>query len=429
MRDLAMILNRKRKRRGSIDFDLPEPVIEFDEFGMMKSITRSERNVAHRLIEEFMLSANECVAHYLENKRIASLYRIHEKPDAKRVYDFEVIAATFGYSLGVGALPIQRVQLKADRRDARGTGKRVREIEVPKEIHITPRMYQKLAEKIQGKPEERILSFLMLRSLKQARYSEENRGHFALAATTYTHFTSPIRRYPDLIVHRILKEVLRDSPEKVEEEVPVGSSASVATSAASPSVPLLNCHPERSGTVSEANRFAQSKDPDARSDRSAPPPSPWSKRRDRGAHQHALEPLGGPIALEELHSIADESSQSERRADEAERGLMEWKKMKFMERRIGEDFDGLIISVTKFGFFVELTDLFVEGLVPLNTLPDDRYNYHEDTRQIIGQRSRKIYSLGDRVRVLVDRIDPVEKKIQFAVLEEQPKPSGKSRRK
>ncbi len=176
MRDLAMILNRKRKRRGSIDFDLPEPVIEFDELGMMKSITRSERNIAHRLIEEFMLSANECVAHYLENKRIASLYRIHEKPDAKRVYDFEVIAATFGYSLGVGALPIQRVQLKADRRQGRGTGKRLREIEVPKEVHITPRMYQKLTEKIAGKPEERILSFLMLRSLKQARYSEENRG-------------------------------------------------------------------------------------------------------------------------------------------------------------------------------------------------------------------------------------------------------------
>jgi ribonuclease R len=160
-----------------------------------------------------------------------------------------------------------------------------------------------------------------------------------------------------------------------------------------------------------------------------PPPSPWSKRRDRDAHQHALEPLGGPITLEELHSIAEESSQSERRADDAERGLMEWKKMKFMEHRIGEDFDGLIISVTKFGFFVELTDLFVEGLVPLNTLADDRYTYHEDTRQIIGQRSRKTYSLGNRVRVLVDRIDPVEKKIQFAVLEEQPKPSGKSRRK
>ena len=419
MRDLATILNRKRKRRGSIDFDLPEPVIEFDEFGMMKSITRSERNIAHRLIEEFMLSANECVAHYLENKRIASLYRIHEKPDAKRVYDFEVIAATFGYSLGVGALPIQRVQLRADRREARGTGKRVREIEVPKEVHITPRMYQKLTEKIAGKPEERILSFLMLRSLKQARYSEENRGHFALAATTYTHFTSPIRRYPDLIVHRILKQVLKDSAEKMDGAVPVGTSRSLS---------LKTGHPDRSGTKSEAKRSAQSKD---LYDLAAPP-SPWSKRRDREAHQHALEPLGGPIPQEELHTIADESSQSERRADEAERGLMEWKKMKFMEGRIGEDFDGLIISVTKFGFFVELTDLFIEGLVPLNTLDswdkNDRYVYHEDTRQIIGQRSRKTYSLGDRVRVLVDRIDPVEKKIQFAVLEEQPQRAKKPRR-
>jgi ribonuclease R len=442
MRDLATILNRKRKRRGSIDFDLPEPVIEFDELGMMKSITRSERNIAHRLIEEFMLSANESIAHYLENKRIASLYRIHEKPDAKRVYDFEVIAATFGYSLGVGPLPIQRQQLKADRRDARGTGKRVREIEVPKEVHITPRMYQKLTEKIAGKPEERILSFLMLRSLKQARYSEENRGHFALAATTYTHFTSPIRRYPDLIVHRILKEVLRDSPGKMDGEVPVGVSTGAG---ASPSQPSQNiCHPERSEGPAFRRQQGEREGHDlSRADSrtkkagalapEGPPPSPWSKRRDHSAHRHALEPLGGPIRLEELHTIADESSQSERRADEAERGLMEWKKMKFMERRIGEDFDGLIISVTKFGFFVELTDLFVEGLVPLNTLDswdkNDRYIYHEDTRQIIGQRSRKTYSLGDRVRVLVDRIDPVEKKIQFAVLEEPPKALGKRRRK
>src|SRR6202051_91924 len=225
MRDLALILNRKRQRRGSIDFDLPEPVIEFDEFGLMERLSRSQRKLAHRLIEEFMLSANECVAQYLESKHIASLYRVHEKPDAKRVYDFEVIAATFGYSLGVGALPIHRVQMKTDRRAAYGTGKRVREIEVPKEVHITPRMYQKLTEKIAGKPEERILSYLMLRSLKQARYSEENLGHFALAATSYTHFTSPIRRYPDLIVHRILKEVLRDSPEKIDGEVPIGVSS------------------------------------------------------------------------------------------------------------------------------------------------------------------------------------------------------------
>src|SRR5215471_8008602 len=218
MRDLALILNRKRVRRGSIDFDLPEPAIEFDENGMMKSITRSERNIAHRLIEEFMLAANESVAQYLENKRVAAIYRIHEKPDAKRVYEFEMVAATFGYSLGVGALPIQRMQMKTDRRAAYGTGKRAREVEIPKEVHITPRMYQKLTQKIAGKPEERILSYLMLRSLKQARYSEENLGHFALAANTYTHFTSPIRRYPDLIVHRILKEVLQEWAEDPAED-------------------------------------------------------------------------------------------------------------------------------------------------------------------------------------------------------------------
>ena len=383
MRDLALILNRKRERRGSIDFDLPEPVIEFDEFGLMKSIARSERNIAHRLIEEFMLAANECVAHHLESNRIASLYRVHEKPDAKRVYDFETIAATFGYSLGVGALPIHRVQMKADRRAAHGTGKRVRDIEVPKEVHITPRMYQKLTEKIAGKPEERILSYLMLRSLKQARYSEENLGHFALAATTYTHFTSPIRRYPDLIVHRILKDVLAGT---------------------------------RDSHVSQMRRDVGHPTLDERT-------SPWSKRRD--AHEKgrtgvsAPHELGGPISIEELHDIAEESSQSERRADDAERELMEWKKVKFMQERVGEEFDGLIISVTKFGFFVELTDLFVEGLVPLDTLTDDRYTYHENTREIIGQRSRKVYRLGQKIRVLVDRIDPVEKKMQFAVVEEE----------
>ncbi|MFZ0419649.1 MAG: VacB/RNase II family 3'-5' exoribonuclease [Candidatus Sulfotelmatobacter sp.] len=412
MRDLAVILNRKRQRRGSIDFDLPEPVIEFDELGLMKSITRSERNIAHRLIEEFMLSANECVAQYLESKRIASLYRIHEKPDAKRVYDFEVIAATFGYSLGVGPLPIQRVQFKSDRRAARGTGKQARTIEVPKDVHITPRMYQKLAAKIAGKPEERILSYLMLRSLKQARYSEENVGHFALAASSYTHFTSPIRRYPDLIVHRILKEVLKDSAEKMDGEVPVGVSSSLASSAGA-------C-PELGRRVSP-DRAERPPDPDAT-------PSPWSKRRDHAAHREALAPLGGPIPLDELHNIAEESSHSERRADEAERELMEWKKVKFMQDRVGEDFDGLITSVTKFGFFVELTDLFIEGLVPLNTLTDDYYTYHENTRQIIGQRSRKTYSLGQRIRVLVDRIDPVEKKIQFAILEERPVPKRKRKK-
>ena len=165
--------------------------------------------------------------------------------------------------------------------------------------------------------------------------------------------------------------------------------------------------------VSIVRRESQAELSASKSSRSETP-SPWSKRRERES-----VPLGdGPISSDELHSIAEESSQSERRADDAERELMEWKKVKFMQDRVGEDFDGLIISITKFGMFVELTDLFIEGLVPLNTLTDDRYTYHENTREIVGQRNRKTFRLGQKVRVLVDRIDPVEKKIQFALLEE-----------
>ncbi len=423
MRELAMVLNRKRVRRGSIDFDLPEPVIEFDDNGLMKGITRSERNIANRIIEEFMLSANECVASYLENKRIASLYRIHEKPDPKRVYDFETIAARFGYSLGVGPLPIKRVQIRAERRDRYGTGRRPQAIEVPEEVHITPRMYQKLTQKIAGKPEERILSYLMLRSLKQARYSEKNEGHFALAAPTYTHFTSPIRRYPDLIVHRILKDVLRDSAEREEHGVPVGVGDVAHSESPSPW--------SKRPTQAKATWVGhpRSKDSVILSE-----PAPLSRGRVEGPlsgkapHPNVGANLGGPIPEDMLHDIADESSQSERRADDAERELMEWKKAKFMEDRVGEEFDGLIVSVTKFGMFVELIDMFIEGLVPLGSLTDDHYLYHENTRQIIGQRTRKAYSLGDPIRVIVDRIDRTQRRINFAVAEERPA-RGKRRNK
>ncbi|MGH9557886.1 MAG: ribonuclease R [Bryobacteraceae bacterium] len=318
MRELALILNRKRVRRGSIDFDLPEALLEFDEFGEMTGVSRAPRNVAHRLIEEFMLAANEAVASHLESAEIPMIFRIHERPDPKRVLEFEEIAAHFGYSLTAGGAPVKKFRETTLALD---------------NPNLTSRSYQKLTVKIAGKPEERILSYLMLRSLKQARYSESNMGHFALAAPSYTHFTSPIRRYPDLIVHRILSARL-------------------------------------DGKTYEAD----------------------------------------------LHAIADSSSDTERRAAEAERELVEWKKVKFMTDKVGDEFDALIISTTRFGFFVELEELFIEGLVPLDTLPGDRFNYHVTTRKIIGERSRRQFSIGDKVRVRLDRVDPVEKKLQFSAV-------------
>jgi ribonuclease R len=404
MEELALVLAKKRERRGSIDFDLPEPVIDFDEHGLMRGVTRSERNMAHRIIEEFMLAANESVASYLEAKGVASLYRVHHQPEAKRVLEFETLAASFGYSLGVGALPVDRFRPRSERRASRGTGHRAREVEIPRDVHITPRMYQKLTAKLEGKPEERILSYLMLRSLTQARYSEANEGHFALAASTYTHFTSPIRRYPDLTVHRILKAVLAESAEQSEGAISIGVGG-----------PVMQNYAAKAGAEASHSAVSGAEAP--------------LKRRDGGRHtgKHAAAPAReGPIPQDVLHEIAADSSFTERRADEAERELLEWKKVKFMQERLGDEFEGLVVSVTKFGLFVELNELFIEGLVPLLTLSDDRYTYYENTRQLIGQRGKRTFSIGDHVRVLVDRIDPVQHKIQFALIE--PEPSRAQRR-
>lgn len=369
MHELALRLNKKRQRRGSIDFDLPEPVIQFDPEGNMQAIVRSERGWAHRLIEEFMLSANECVAHWIEAQGAPSIYRIHETPDPKRLVEFEETANRMGYSLGLGNLPVKRVQMKADRRDARGRGRETKTHEVVEEIPVTPQMYQRLTKKIEGKPEERILAYLMLRSLKQARYSEKNVGHFALASPSYTHFTSPIRRYPDLIVHRLLRELMHGGADTRGEAI-------------------LSSDPQ-----------------------------PWqSTPSGKNAGRVKRHEAGGPIPAEEMDAIATESSQSERRADDAERELIEWKKIRFMEDRVGEDFNAIILSCTKYGFFVELDDLFIEGLVPIATLQDDRYFFRDTDRQIVGARYGRVFKMGQPVHVLLDRIDRQQRRLQFALV-------------
>jgi ribonuclease R len=391
MRKLAGLMNQRRSARGSIDFDLPEPVIEFDEQGQMRGVTKSERTWANRLIEEFMLAANECVATWLEDLGVPSLYRIHEKPEPRRVVEFEELAASFGYTLGLGALPVKRIQMKADRRDAQRTGRNPRTHEVAEDIPVTPRMYQKLAARIEGKPEERILSYLMLRSLRQARYSETNEGHFALAAPTYTHFTSPIRRYPDLIVHRIVKALLAAGV-RGEGAVAEGRQNSPWT------------HPNEGPPTSP--HHVESRVPHPRRAFAFAP------------GMGAATPIEPPIPEAELAQIAEEASQTERRAAEAERELVEWKKVRFMQDKVGEEFAALVLNPTKYGLFVELTDLFVEGLAPIDSLGGDRYTWRENTHEIIGERTGRCFRAGDRVQVILDRVLAAERKLQFSIVEE-----------
>ncbi|MGC2465857.1 MAG: RNB domain-containing ribonuclease [Candidatus Acidiferrum sp.] len=386
MKELALLLNARRNEHGSIDFDLPEPVIEFDEQQQMTNIVRSERNIAHRLIEEFMLAANRAVDGYLLKRGIAALHRVHEKPDARKVLEFEELARAFGYSLGVADLHQREIAVrhgrvpaptKAGRPDSYGHGReRGMRVALPgsTELRITPQHYQRLLRKLAGKPEERIVSYLMLRSLKQARYAAEPLGHFALGFDEYTHFTSPIRRYPDLIVHRVLKWAL-EHPQAAE---PAASHASRGVEA--------TLYPET-----------------------------------------------------ELEEIATETSEAERRANGAERELMDWKTAQFMEAHLGEEYEGLIISVQKYGCFVELFEVFVEGLLPINALEDvagARCVFRERDHAIValsggegrrgapgarrgrGAKPKELaWHLGDRVHVRAERIDPMRRRVEFAIAE------------
>jgi len=311
MGELFEVLNTRRRRRGSIDFDLPEAEVILSELGQIEDIVALERNVAHRLIEEFMLLANETVAADLVAHNVPALHRVHEKPDAKKVEDFEVFITTLGYSLA-----------------SRGHA-------------VTPKDFQKLIGRIRGTPEERPISALMLRTMQKARYDATSLGHFGLAAEHYTHFTSPIRRYPDLVVHRMLRE-------------------------------------SRHTTLSDARR---------------------EERAD------------------ELPETARHTSEMERRADDAERELLQWKKVRFMADKVGDEYDGYVTGVAPFGLFVELVEHYVEGLVHISSMGDDYYRFVEQLHVLKGENTKKVYRLGDRVRVQVVRVDMERRQVDLGLIE------------
>lgn len=306
MEELAALLRRKRRKRGSIDFDFPETKILLDETGAPVEIRPYERNTATKIIEDFMLAANETVAADYYWQAQPFVYRVHEKPDAKRLHKLILLLKNFGYSLHVGG----------------------------DEVH--PGEIQKLLDRLEGTPEEAMLSRLTLRAMQKAKYATDCTGHFGLAAEQYCHFTSPIRRYPDLQIHRIIKENLRGR--------------------------LV------SGRVE---------------------------------HYEAILP-----------EVAKHSSETERRADEAERETEKLKKVEYMEQHMGEVFEGVISGITQYGLYVELTNT-VEGLVHVNALEDDYYEYVDEAYELRGQHTGNVYRLGQRVKIRVKGTDRLCRTIDF----------------
>lgn len=315
MKELALILQTMRRQRGSIDFDLPEPEIILGLTGQTEAIIKSERNLAHQLIEEFMLAANEAVARFVSGQEMAFIYRVHEPPDPTKLTAFRDFILPFGFTL----------EMQGDR--------------------VEPSAMQRLISDAEGKPEERLVNYGLLRCMKQARYAAENLKHFGLASSCYTHFTSPIRRYPDLIVHRLLRLALE----------------------------------RKAGTLGKKG-------------------------------QRELDRIGSTLS-----EAAEHTSTRERVAMEAERDIVELKKLQFMQGRIGQEFDGFIAGVAGFGCFVELSEVFVEGLVHISTLADDLYNFDEQNHALIGRRSGRTLRIGDPVRVRVVAVNPQARRIEFVL--------------
>lgn len=320
MKELALKLRANRMRRGAVDFDFEESKVIVDENGKPVDIVKRERSIAEQIIEEFMLAANETVAEHFHWLKVPFIYRIHEDPDQEKLMNFLAFVANFGYTVKGG-----------------------------KGNKVHPRALQTLLEDIRGTKEQTVISTMMLRSMKQAKYDAESTGHFGLAAEFYTHFTSPIRRYPDLVIHRVIREVI-----------------------------------EGGGALSEAR----------------------------------LEYLAS-----RMQDIAQQSSERERIAVEAERDTEQLKKAEFMLDKVGEEFPGIISSVTSFGMFIEL-DNTVEGLIRLSAMTDDYYHFHEQHMALIGERTSKIYRIGDEVKIRVARVNMDDHTIDFEMVDMKPRQRG-----
>lgn len=317
MRELALKLRANRMRRGAVDFDFEESKVIVDENGKPVDIVKRERSIAEQIIEEFMLAANETVAEHFHWLKVPFIYRIHEDPDQEKLMNFMAFVANFGYAVKGG-----------------------------KGNKVHPRALQTLLEDIHGTKEQTVISTMMLRSMKQAKYDAESTGHFGLAAEFYTHFTSPIRRYPDLVIHRIIREVI-----------------------------------EHGGALPEQR----------------------------------MEYLAS-----RMQEIAQQSSERERVAVEAERDTEQLKKAEFMLDKVGEEFPGIISSVTSFGMFIELENT-VEGLIRLSAMTDDYYHFHEQHMALIGERTSRIFRIGDEVKIRVARVNMDDHTIDFELVDMKPR--------
>ncbi|NRB55257.1 MAG: VacB/RNase II family 3'-5' exoribonuclease, partial [Salinicola sp.] len=326
---LYKVLRQAREARGAIDFETTETQIVFNDERKIEKIVPRTRNDAHKLVEECMLAANVATARFLDKHDLPALYRVHQSPAPERLENLRVFLGELGLTLGGGDEP-------------------------------SPKDYQALREVIQGRPDFDIIQTVMLRSMSQAVYSPQNDGHFGLAYQAYAHFTSPIRRYPDLLVHRAIRSVIRG--------------------------------PRQTQTVQRAEGAPVEK------------PSIWC-----------------PYTFEQMVELGEHCSMTERRADDATRDVTDWLKCEFLSDKVGEVYEGTIASVTQFGIFVRLDDVYVEGLVHVTSLPSDYYHYEAEKHRLKGERSGVAYRLGDGVTVRIARVDLDDRKIDFDLADAAPR--------